>query len=148
MKEHFLLRWLPVLLWAIFIFITSANPDPYRPLPASWTIPTMSANSDPGSKRINADELLGRFLHAAEYLVLAAFAARALVWRDDLRLVLLAMAFGLSALFAISDETHQLFVPGRAFELSDLALDLGGSVIGMVTYAFFLTFWRRRIRLN
>lgn len=148
MKEHFLFRWLPVFLWAILIFITSANPNPYRPLPASWAISTVPTNSDLGSKRINRDELLGRSLHAVEYLVLAAFTARALVWRGDLRPTLLAVAFGISALYAISDETHQLFIPGRAFEFSDLALDLGGSVIGVATYAFLLTFWKHRVRLN
>jgi VanZ family protein len=145
MKEHFLFRWLPVVLWAILIFITSANPNPYRPLPASLVIPTVSVNTNHEPKRINNDEL-GRFLHAAEYLVLAAFTARALVWRGNPSLMLLAMAFGLSALYALSDETHQLFVAGRAFQLSDLALDLGGAVIGVVAYAFLLIFWRRKKR--
>lgn len=145
MKEHLLFRWLPVFLWGILIFITSANPNPYRPLPDSWGIPGAPSNPDPGTKRINKDEL-GRFLHAAEYLVLAAFTARALIWRGDLRLVLLAVAFGFSALYALSDETHQLFVAGRAFEWSDLALDLSGAVIGVVTYALLLKIWRRKIR--
>ncbi|RJP52189.1 MAG: VanZ family protein [Anaerolineaceae bacterium] len=65
-----------------------------------------------------------------------------------MRLTLLAVEFGISALYAISDEPHQLFIPGRAFEFGDLALDLGGSVIGVATYAFLLTFWRRRVRLS
>ena len=144
MKEHLLFRWLPVLLWAIFIYTTSANQNPYRPLHANWSIPTvLLTNLDSGSKLISDNELLGRFSHAAEYLVLAALTARALVWRGDPYRVLLAIAFGISGLYAISDEIHQILVPGRAFEWSDLVLDLGGSVIGVLVYASILTFWKR-----
>jgi len=146
MKETIFIRWLPVILWAIFIFITSANPNPYRSLPASWSAQSAPVQANPGPKRITFDELLGRFLHAAEYLVLAALIARALVGRGDLRLVLLAMAFGLSALYALSDEIHQLFVPGRAFEWRDLSLDFAGSTLGVIAFAFLFTAWRRRAR--
>jgi VanZ family protein len=144
MKESLFIRWLPVLLWAIIIFFTSANPNPYRALPASWNIQTVPIQSDSGSKKITRDEILGRFLHAAEYLVLAALIAQALTGRGDLRIALLAMALGLSVLYALSDEVHQIFVPGRAFELRDLALDLAGSALGIISFATFLTLLRRR----
>jgi VanZ family protein len=144
MKETLFIRWLPVILWVIFIFITSANPNPYQSLPTSWTSQTEPVKSVRVPKRINVNEPLGRYLHAAEYLVLAMFIARALIWQGDPRLVLLAMAFGLSALYAFSDEVHQLFVPGRTFQWSDLALDLGGSLIGVSAFALLLKFWRRK----
>jgi VanZ family protein len=146
MKESLFIRWLPVLLWAIFIFVSSANPNPYKSLPASWARQTVTVQATLGQKRFASNELLGRYLHAAEYLVLAALVARALVWQGYVRLELMAIAFGVSAVYALSDEIHQLFVPGRAFQLSDLALDLFGSVLGVVTFAFFLTLWRRRVR--
>ena len=34
-------------------------------------------------------------------------------------------------LYAISDEIHQIFVPGRTFEYFDLYLDIFGSIIGI-----------------
>jgi VanZ family protein len=148
MKDSLFIRWLAVILWAMFIFITSANPNPYRPLPATWSSQTVMVQSVSGSKRIGFDELLGRFLHPAEYLVLAVLIARALVGRADLRFAFLALAFGLSALYALSDEIHQHFVPRRAFELSDLALDFAGSALGIITFATVLTLWRRRARRN
>jgi VanZ family protein len=146
MKESHIFRWLPVILWAMFIFITSANPNPYRPLPAAWSRQTVMVQSAAGSKSVGFDELLGRFLHLVEYLVLSVLIARALVGSDDLRFPFLAMAFGLSAVYALSDEVHQLYVPRRAFELSDLALDLTGSVLGIITFATVLTLWSRRVR--
>lgn len=101
-------RWLPVLLWAVVIFIASARSNPYQALPAGWAEPVSPSTMGSSAR----DELLGRFLHAGEYVVLAALTARALVWRSKLRFSLLAAALGLAALYALSDETHQLFVPG------------------------------------
>jgi VanZ family protein len=40
-------------------------------------------------------------------------------------------AFVLSALYALSDEWHQYYVPGRAFELKDLSIDLAGAILGI-----------------
>ncbi len=38
--------------------------------------------------------------------------------------------------YAWSDEIHQIFVDGRAFQLSDLAVDLGGTTLGV--FVFYL----------
>lgn len=44
----------------------------------------------------------------------------------------------LSWVYAWSDEIHQLFVPGRAFQISDLAVDLGGVIIGSFVFTAFI----------
>lgn len=36
--------------------------------------------------------------------------------------------------YAVTDEIHQLFVPGRAFQLSDLAVDMAGIIIGTIAF--------------
>jgi VanZ family protein len=38
----------------------------------------------------------------------------------------------LSLLYAFSDETHQLFVPGREGKLSDVGIDAIGIAIGVI----------------
>ena len=38
--------------------------------------------------------------------------------------------------YAITDEIHQLFVPGRSFQLIDLTVDLGGIVLGVAVFSF------------
>lgn len=45
--------------------------------------------------------------------------------------------------YAITDEIHQIFVPGRAFQLSDLAIDLGGIVLGTVVFDCFILISRK-----
>ncbi len=36
--------------------------------------------------------------------------------------------------YAITDEIHQIFVPGRSFQLTDLAVDFGGIVLGVAVF--------------
>ena len=40
------------------------------------------------------------------------------------------ITFGFGLLYAISDEVHQLFSPGRAFELFDILMDVSGVAVG------------------
>lgn len=41
-------------------------------------------------------------------------------------------------LYAVTDEIHQIFIPGRAFQISDIAIDTLGGVLG--TIAFWVVF--------
>ena len=41
-------------------------------------------------------------------------------------------AFVISALYAVSDEVHQLFVEGRAFQLKDIFIDCIGAAAGII----------------
>lgn len=44
----------------------------------------------------------------------------------------------LSWAYAWTDEIHQIFVPGRAFQFSDLLVDLGGVAMGSIVFAAFI----------
>jgi len=125
-------RWLPLLLWAAFIFATSANPQPYQLLPANWMQPINPANHT----SLSWDEVLGRFSHAGEYAVLGLMAARAIAWKSRAKPIQLAMAWAGSTLYGLSDEIHQMYVPGRTFQLGDLVLDMIGAFLGI--FLFFI----------
>ncbi|MFQ6069980.1 MAG: VanZ family protein [Candidatus Aminicenantales bacterium] len=45
-----------------------------------------------------------------------------------------SLTFLFSALFAVGDEVHQRFVPGRYSELVDVAADLAGITVGIVIF--------------
>jgi VanZ family protein len=82
--------------------------------------------------------LIGRAAHALEYAGLAALLLRALGWRRG-------RSYGVALLvtlaYALSDELHQAFVPGREFSLLDLAVDAAGALaaLGLVWLG---TSWR------
>jgi hypothetical protein len=54
------------------------------------------------------------------------------------------LAFALTVLYGVADETHQAFVPGRVASEADIALDAAGAVIGM-TLAHVIS-WRLNAR--
>lgn len=139
--KNTLKSWLPVILWAAIIFFFSSNPDPYRFLPASWR----SAVPIPAISNSSAAELLGQILHFVEYAVLSFLIARALhssgrgarafhqSKTDTPKIPALVVIIAM--LYALSDETHQLFVPGRAFQVIDLIIDFLGSLFGVYLYS-------------
>lgn len=50
----------------------------------------------------------------------------------------------LCMLVALTDETIQLFVPGRAGMITDVILDMFGSIVGMYSYILISSFLRKK----
>lgn len=111
------LRWGLVLLWAGGIFIYSGRSNPLGAV-------ARSAHSG----------LIGRALHIGEYAGLTALLVGALASRNDKEKSprrTLAYAFGLALTYALFDELHQSFVPGRTCTLVDIGYDLVGIVLAL-----------------
>jgi len=110
MRTSFSLRWPLALLWAAAIFYLSSQS---RPLGRRWpSLPSALA-------------------HVFEFAVLAALLHRALAAEPQRRQRAVAPAFVLTALYAASDEVHQLFVPERTASLAEYGLDLLGTSLGL-----------------
>ena len=115
--------WLPVTGWMTLIFVVSDQP--HLPLYPTGLI----------------DLLLKKLGHLTEYAVLSVLVQRALAqgWECPSTSVL---AFLMSIVYALSDEYHQLFVPGRNGNLWDVGVDTLGAVTGLALYARWRV-WRR-----
>jgi hypothetical protein len=103
------LRWGPVVAWMAGIFFFSAQS---RPLGVASEGPY--------------GEVLGRLSHVGEYAVLALLLYRALGdavggWRG------VGIAFAVAVGYAVTDEVHQRFVPGRECSVMDLGYDALGA---------------------
>ncbi len=71
--------------------------------------------------------------HFSEFACLSFFMNNLFVaYKDKLSPVI---ACTLSFVYAITDEIHQIFVPGRACQFIDMMVDLAGIVSGMIVYA-------------
>ena len=105
-------RWLAPLAWMAFIFWLSSQPTlPSAPEPL-------------------ADLVLKKTGHFVLYAVLAglwtwALESEGLSLRERVRVALV-----ISVLYAISDEVHQRFVPGRGPRVTDVVIDSVGAVVG------------------
>ncbi len=83
-----------------------------------------------------AQDFIRTLAHFTEYAVLGSLMYN-VIYSFNVKLTpLVSIAFSL--IYALSDEIHQYFVPERAFQLSDLAVDFGGIILG--TAAAFLLF--------
>ena len=100
--------WASVIFVCLLIFYLSSQPS--LPLPA---------------------RISDKFYHLMEYALLGFLSVLALraTFNISLRRAL-AVAILFSILYAISDEWHQSFVPGRDASLTDLAADAAGSLMG------------------
>ena len=105
MSGPFLRLWLPVAAWAGLIFALSSVPNLGTGL-GDW------------------DLVLRKIAHAAEFAVLGALLLRA----TDRA----GLAFALGALYAVSDELHQVFVPGRMGSPLDVGIDTVGVACGVL----------------
>ena len=103
--------WLPVVFYASLIFFVSSIPG--QTLPKSLILPN-------------------NLLHILEYLPFGFLMCRALKnTRAGLsckRIIIFSVL--LVVIYAISDEFHQMFVPGRYACLGDLFCDGIGAIIG------------------
>jgi len=76
---------------------------------------------------------LRKFAHLVLYALLGAMMYRAVsgvYWQG--RRVAWLLTLLVCFLYACVDEFHQFFVPGRAFHLRDIGIDMIGSVVGMM----------------
>ena len=128
MAKKIIYLWVPVFVWCSLIFILSA-------------IPKLSTNLGVW------DLILRKGAHLTEYAVLFLLARRALEGSFAKIAVSGSAAVSVlfSVLYAVSDEFHQSFVPGRSATFSDVCIDSCGVLIGLVIYLV----WRQKgLRVN
>ena len=80
------------------------------------------------------NHLVRKITHATVYFFLAIFSLAALGFSPRLRKSRIELALIICLLFAISDELHQWFVPGRSPQLTDVLIDLAGILLAILIY--------------
>lgn len=78
-------------------------------------------------------ELLRNFAHLLEFTALSFSLNNAIsvTWEKKMSGLI---SFAVTVIIAAGDEIHQIFVPGRAFQFSDLLIDGIGAIIGVIAY--------------
>lgn len=103
--------WAPVVMYMAAIFFVSAQSDP--PMPAGVS---------------------DKSLHGLAYLGLAVLVIRAVAGRLPARLTwrVAAATLAITIGYAMTDELHQTFVPGRSADAADLLADAIGASAGLI----------------
>ena len=74
--------------------------------------------------------------HFIAYLILGILSLHAIDEEKNPTITWIIKALLICVLYAMSDEFHQLYVPGRSGEIKDVLLDSTGSLVGIL--GFFL----------
>ncbi len=115
--------WIPVVLWGALIFtlstsaFTAANTSRIIDPILRWLIPAISAAS-----LDVCHTLIRKAAHFTEYGILFWLLVRGPMVRRPYLALLLCVVY------ALTDEGHQVFVPGRTASLYDVALDSTGAL--------------------
>ena len=107
-------RWGPLVAWMALMFALSSQP----------TLPSVPEAA--------LDRILKGGAHALEYAILAVVAIRAFEGSLPSSSRQRQLAAGVfCVLYAVSDEWHQMYVPGRVADWADVLADLAGIVLGL-----------------
>jgi len=85
-----------------------------------------------------AEALVRSAAHFSEYALLAFLAAFLLATYKIKRACVLLFSVAFAAFYAITDEIHQIFVPGRAAQISDWLIDVSGAFLGATVVLMIL----------
>ena len=127
------MRWLrqlwPALVWAAFIFLFSTKYFSASGT-ASIIIPILHRLFPAASHHtlMTAHYWIRKSAHVVEFFIFSLLLLRAIRGdRQGLTLRWALIVIGIAAAYAISDELHQWFVPGRGPSVSDVLLDTSGA---------------------
>ncbi len=120
-----------VLIWMIIIFIMSSFNAEDSANQSNFIV-----NIIANILNINNISLLcliiRKLAHFTEYLILGTLVINMFTKNNAKKTYLLSIL--LCIIYAISDEIHQIFVPGRACQIKDILIDSVGSITGVYLF--------------
>ena len=151
------LSWLAVLLLMLAIFLFSAQPaaisDSNSVTIAAWVVETtvkLTGAEIPELEKqqliINVNNVGREYMHGVVFLVLGLLVQNAVTQSGARGIRAPALALAICITYGLAGEIHQLFVPGRAFQASDLAMDTAGSITGIAIMWFVYNIRRDKLR--
>ena len=158
-----ILSALAVVAMCVFIFFMSAQPADDSTEVSMGVVDAIVRFFVPGYDQMDPaaqyaaakglEHVVRKIAHFSEYALLGVLMANLMRRIQLLRRrnggplvsTYTVAAWIFAALYAASDEVHQLFVPGRAFMVSDIIIDWAGISVGIfIAVGFFALAARRR----
>lgn len=133
-----ILPWTLVILWMAVIFLFSHQPAKESSQLSSGitkTIADIITSTAPDIK-LNQESLhffIRKCAHFGVYLILGILVVNSLSHYNMSKPKVILLAFLICGLYAISDEIHQLYVPGRSGQVSDVLIDSSGGLVGILS---------------
>lgn len=90
------------------------------------------------------DHTIRKCAHAGEYCLLGILCFAALLcWFPGKIFLCFCIGWIISVLYSVTDEVHQIFVPGRACMFTDMLIDASGSLAGVLAALAVVALYKR-----
>lgn len=141
-KKEIIISWLLLVIWMIFIFIMSSfngNISSNQ----SGSIADLIYNLFNISDTEKVSLIVRKCAHVSEFFILGILVIN-LISKYNVKYSYL-ISFIVCVLYASSDEFHQLFVPGRSGQVTDIFIDMIGVVLGLSIFCLIKYFKSLRL---
>lgn len=147
MKNKRIILGILIILWAIIVFYFSHQPSEKSSNISTQTtsiflkwIPTIQQEDKQVFLNLveRVNPIIRKLAHLSIYMI-GGFLL--LVFMNTFKIsknLKISFALFIGTLYAISDELHQYFVPGRSCELRDVLIDTLGLIIGILVSYFIM----------
>ena len=126
-KIHIMVSWvLVVICMGIVFFLSAQNGEESSDLSGSFVMALLN-----GLGIVIDEGVLRSIAHCLEFMGLSVLLFNAVYVTWALKVTPIVAFLG-TVLYAITDEIHQIFVPERAFQISDILVDSTGALIGVI----------------
>ena len=135
-----------LVLWMGFIFSMSCENAEESSNTSGQTIKVVLSTvpefeKQPEEVKVNIIEklqfIVRKSAHFIGYMILGILASGLILQYENINKKY-PLAFLICVIYAISDEIHQLFVPGRAGQVRDVLIDSAGSLLGIILVMAFV----------
>lgn len=143
------IAWLAVGIWMAFIFYLSHQPSGASSELSSGLLDFIIYPVEKILSPLPVDYAILHFLfrkaaHFFAYFLLGVLVFNALHISEVEFSQAFLIAFIICVFYAISDEVHQLYIPGRSGEIRDVVIDSIGSAVGILSYTGCLKLFHRK----
>ena len=128
-NKRLVLAWTLLILWMLFIFIMSSF-NGIMSSNQSGSIAVLIYNLFDISDTEKVSFIVRKCAHVSEFFILGILVIN-LISKYNVKYSYL-ISFIVCVLYASSDEFHQLFVPGRSGQVTDVFIDMIGVVLGLL----------------
>lgn len=131
-----ILNLIIVITWMLLIFIMSSFDATESANQSNFIVNIISNILNIENARL-LSLIIRKLAHFTEYLILGFLTINMLNKNDISRKYLISIL--ICIIYATSDEIHQIFVPGRAYQIRDILIDSIGSITGVYLYKLINT---------
>lgn len=127
-----------VIIWMVLIFIMSSFNGNNSSNQSNFIVNIISNIFNINNLDI-INYIVRKAAHLTEYTILG------ILTNNMIKNINIKLYIGLiiCIIYAISDEIHQFFIPGRTCQILDICIDSLGILIGLIIYKYYINFIKK-----